>query len=61
MTPERSAIHKDLERIGTLIGAARPTDEQPNTNNLKYPGFSEADYTQAVNKYLERFREREGR
>jgi hypothetical protein len=59
MSPERSYIHKDLERIETLIGAARPTDEQPNTNNLKYPGFSEAAYTQAVNKYLESFRERE--
>ena len=59
MSPKRSAIHKDLERIETLIGAARSSDEQPNTNNLKYPGFSEAAYTQAVNKYLERFRKRE--
>ena len=59
MSPKRSYIHKDLERIETLIGAARSSDEQPNTNNLKYPGFSEAAYTQAVNKYLESFRERE--
>jgi hypothetical protein len=59
MSPKRSYIHKDLERIETLIGAARSTDEQPNTNNLKYPGFSEAAYIQAVNKYLERFSKRE--
>ena len=59
MSPKRSAIHKDLERVGTLIGAAPSTAEQPNTNNLNYPGFSEAAYRQAVNKYLERFRERE--
>ena len=55
MTPKRSAIHKDLERIETLIGAAGSSADQPNTNNLKYPGFSEAAYTQAVNRYLGRF------
>ena len=59
MSPKRSYIHKDLERIETLIGAASSTNEQPNINNLKYPGFSETAYTQAVNKYLERFGERE--
>ena len=57
MTPKRSAIHKDLERVEKLIGAAGHTDEQPNTNNLTYPGFSEEAYTEAVKKYLERFRE----
>ena len=59
VSPSRSAIHKDLERVETLIGAATPPAEQPNTNNLKYPGFSEAAYTEAVNKYIERFRKRE--
>lgn len=59
MSPKRSAIHKDLERVETLIGAAPSSAEQPNTNNQKYPGFSAAAYTQAVNRYLERFRERE--
>ena len=59
VSPPRSAIHKDLERVETLIGAATPPAEQPNTNNLKYPGFSEAAYTEAVNKYIERFRKRE--
>ena len=58
ISPKRSAIHKDLERIETLIGAAPSSDEQPNTSNLKYPGFSEAGYSQAVKKYLERFKKR---
>jgi hypothetical protein len=53
-TSARSAIHKDLERIEKLIGAASATSDQPHTNNLKYPGFSPSAYTEAVNRYIER-------
>jgi len=57
-TPTRSYIHKDLERIEKLIGAASSSSDQPHSNNLKYPGFSMASYTKAVNNYIERARKR---
>ena len=53
-TSPRSYIHKDLERIEKLIGAASSNSDQPHRNNLKYPGFSMAAYTDAVNRYIER-------
>jgi hypothetical protein len=53
-TSQRAYIHKDLERIEKLIGAASATSAQPHSNNLKYAGFSTAAYTDAVNRYLER-------
>ncbi len=54
-TSPRRAIHKDLESIEKLIGAASPNSEQPYSNDLKYAGFSASAYTAAVNKYIERF------
>ena len=57
-TPTRSYIHKDLERIEKLIGAASAVSDQPHSNDLKYPGFSMAAYTEAVNNYIERARKR---
>jgi hypothetical protein len=53
-TSPRSYIHKDLERIEKLIGAASYSSDQPHRNNLKYPGFSMAAYTEAVSRYIER-------
>ena len=53
-TSQRAYIHKDLERIEKLIGAASPNSDQPHSNNLKYPGFSMAAYTKAVSRYIER-------
>lgn len=57
-TSPRSYIHKDLERIEKLIGAASATSDQPHSNNLKYAGFSMAAYSEAVNRYLERMRKK---
>jgi hypothetical protein len=57
-TTPRTYIHKDLERIEKLIGAASSNSEQPHTNNLKYFGFSAAAYSEAVNRYLARFTKR---
>src|SRR5678815_1505110 len=48
-TSQRAYIHKDLERIEKLIGAASATSDQPHSNNLKYAGFSMAAYTKAIN------------
>jgi hypothetical protein len=53
-TSPRAYIHKDLERIENMIGAASSDSDQPHRNNLKYPGFSMAAYTEAVNNYIER-------
>ena len=57
-TSPRSYIHKDLERIEKLIGAASSSSDQPKRNNLKYAGFSMAAYTEAVKRYIERARKR---
>jgi hypothetical protein len=57
-TSQRAYIHKDLERIEKLIGAASATSDQPHSNNLKYARFSMAAYTKAINNYIERARKR---
>ena len=54
-TSPRRAIHKELEDMQKLIGAASPTSEQPQTNNLKYSGFTKKSYEEAVKGYVERF------
>ena len=53
-TSQRTYVHKDLERIEKLIGAASSSSDQPHSNNLSYAGFSIAAYTEAVNTYIER-------
>jgi hypothetical protein len=57
-TSPRSYIHKDLERIEKLIGAASPTSDQLHMNDLKYAGFSMAAYTEAVGKYIGRHKKK---
>ena len=57
-TTRRKAIQKDLEGIEKLLGAADPYSNQPRTNNLRYAGFSEAAYTEAVDQYIEGFGKR---
>ena len=47
-------IHKQLEDITKLIGAASPTAVQPNPNNLQYPGFSKELFDEAYKKYVDR-------
>ena len=54
-TSPRRRIYKELEDMQELIGAASPSSEQPQTNNLKYPRFSKKSYQQAVNRYIEGF------
>ena len=51
-TTIRRAVDKELNDITQLIGAASPTSEQPNINNLKYTGFSHEEFREAVDKYL---------
>ncbi|HKO41953.1 MAG TPA: hypothetical protein VJU84_01580 [Pyrinomonadaceae bacterium] len=54
-TSPRRAIHKELEDIEKLIGAAPAGSEQPHTNSQKYPGFSKASFHEAFEKYREGF------
>ncbi|HEU0143522.1 MAG TPA: hypothetical protein VFQ47_01935 [Nitrososphaera sp.] len=54
-TSPRRAVHKELEDIEILIGAASSASEQPHSNNLKYAGFSEEAYAEAVKRYIEGF------
>jgi len=54
-TSPRRAIHKELEDVEKLIGAASPTSKQPHSNNLKYAGFTKESYEEAVDRYIGRF------
>ena len=53
-TSPRRSIRKELEGIEKLIGAAPYNAEQPHAHDLKYPGFTSAAYSKAVNDYVER-------
>lgn len=53
-TSPRRAIHKELDDMEKLIGAASPSSKQPQINNLKYAGFSKESYEEAVDRYLQR-------
>ena len=48
-------VEKELESLREFIGAELPTIEQPQINNLKYEGFSDERFREAVDKYLSRF------
>jgi hypothetical protein len=48
------SIHKQLEDVCKIIGAAPAISEQPHLNNLKYPGFSAKKYQEAVKRYTEK-------
>lgn len=51
-TTVRRAVDKELKDIEQLIGTALPAPDQPNINDLKYPGFSHEAFRQTVDKYL---------
>lgn len=57
-TTQRRAVLKELDDVQKLINAAPPSSEQPHSNNLKYPGFSEESYEEAVKRYVEGFGKR---
>lgn len=54
---DQPSIHKRLSEVQTLLGAAPAPDEQPCVNNLKYPGFSQKAYEDAVVSYQGYIRE----
>jgi hypothetical protein len=45
------SIYEELKDVGKFIGAAPFTSKQPNANELRYPGFSEAAFNEAYDKY----------
>lgn len=48
----RQTVEKELEYFRKFIGAAAPASAPPQLNNLKYEGFSHANFREAVDKYL---------
>lgn len=48
-------VEKELNGLREFIGAELPTAEPPQLNTLKYEGFSQERFCEAVNKYLSRF------
>ena len=53
-TSPRRSIEKELKDIEAYLGAASSGDTQPQSNNLRYPGFSKAEYDRAVEAYVGR-------
>ena len=54
---DQPSIHKRLIEVQTVLGAAAAPDEQPCVNNLRYPGFSQKAYEDAVVSYQGYIRE----
>ena len=48
---EQRPMDKRLMDVQEMLGAASAPDDQPCTNNLKYPGFSQRQYEEAVQRY----------
>jgi hypothetical protein len=57
-TSPRRAVQKELDDVKELINAAPPISSQPYSNNLKYPGFTQESYEEAVKRYIEGFGKR---
>lgn len=54
-TTPRRAIHKELEDMEKLLGAAPFASAQPSDNSLKYDGFSQVRFDEAIKAYLTKF------
>ncbi len=55
INPRGRTVEKELEGLREFLGAALPTSEQPQINNLTYEGFSQERFRKAADNYLSRF------